>query len=64
MASNFFASLWILARFGVQLWSDWDRISGVNIAINSVAWIALASGAFVFVMMRESVSKRGGLTCS
>jgi MFS family permease len=35
-----------------------DRF-GANIAINSVAWIALASGAFVFVVMRETISKRG-----
>jgi MFS family permease len=34
-----------------------DRF-GANIAINSVAWIALASGVFVFVVMRETVSKR------
>jgi MFS family permease len=34
-----------------------DRF-GANMAINSVAWIALASGVFVFVMMRETVSKR------
>jgi MFS family permease len=34
-----------------------DRF-GANNAINSVAWIALASGVFVFVMMRETVSKR------
>jgi MFS family permease len=31
---------------------------GANMAINSVAWIALASGVFVFVMMRETVPKR------
>jgi MFS family permease len=35
-----------------------DRF-GADIAINSVAWIALASGVFVFVMMRETISKRG-----
>jgi hypothetical protein len=35
-----------------------DRF-GANIAINSVAWIALASGVFVFVVMRETLSKRG-----
>ena len=34
-----------------------DRF-GANMAINSVAWIALASGVFVFVMMRETLSKR------
>ena len=31
---------------------------GASLAINSVAWIALASGVFVFVVMRETVSKR------
>jgi MFS family permease len=36
-----------------------DRF-GANNAINSVAWIALASGVFVFVIMRETISKRGG----
>jgi len=35
-----------------------DRF-GANIAINSVAWMALASGVFVFVVMRETLSKRG-----
>lgn len=36
-----------------------DRF-GANNAINSVAWIALASGVFVFVIMRETISKRRG----
>ena len=31
---------------------------GAVMAINSVAWITLASGVFVFVMMRETISKR------
>lgn len=35
-----------------------DRF-GTNNAISSVAWIALASGVFVFVIMRETISKRG-----
>ena len=34
-----------------------DRF-GANYAINSVAWIALASGVFVFLIMRETISKR------
>src|SRR3712207_7146551 len=33
---------------------------GANNAINSVAWIALASGVFGFVIMRETISKKGG----
>ena len=36
-----------------------DRF-GANHAINSVAWVALASGVFVFVIMRETISKRRG----
>jgi hypothetical protein len=36
-----------------------DRF-GANYAINSVAWMALASGVFVFVIMRETISKRRG----
>ncbi|MDQ3835709.1 MAG: MFS transporter, partial [Thermoproteota archaeon] len=32
---------------------------GANVAINSVAWIALTSGVFVFAVMHETVLKRG-----
>lgn len=44
----------VFGAIGVGFLAD---LFGASLAINFVAWIALASGVFVFVMMRETVSK-------
>jgi MFS family permease len=44
----------VFGAIGVGFLAD---LLGINFAIQSVAWIALASGIFVLVVMRESLSK-------
>jgi MFS family permease len=44
----------VFGAIGVGFLAD---VFGVSLAINSVAWIALASGVFVFVFMRETIRK-------
>ena len=46
----------VFGAIGIGFLAD---LFGASLAINSVAWIALASGVFVFVVMRETVPKRG-----
>ncbi len=41
----------VFGAIGVGFLAD---IFGINIAIHSVAWMALASGAFVLIIMRET----------
>lgn len=45
----------VFGALGVGFLAD---LLGTDTAINTVAWIALASGIFVFVMMRETVSRK------
>ena len=45
----------VFGAIGVGFVSD---LFGASIAIHSVAWIALASGIFVNIIMRETVSKK------
>jgi len=45
----------VFGALGVGFLAD---LFGANTAIHSVAWIALASGIFVFLIMRETVSKK------
>lgn len=45
----------VFGALGVGFLAD---LFGADIAIHSVAWIALASGIFVFAIMRETVPKR------
>jgi hypothetical protein len=58
MASNFFGSLQILAglgfvfgAIGIGFMAD---LFGASAAINSIAWIALASGIYVLIIMGET----------
>jgi MFS family permease len=44
----------VFGAIGVGFLAD---LFGVSLAINSVAWIALASGVFVFAFMRETKQK-------
>lgn len=44
----------VFGAIGIGFLAD---IFGTNLAIQSVAWIALASGIFVFLFMKESLSK-------
>jgi MFS family permease len=46
----------VFGAIGIGFLAD---LFGASLAINSVAWIALTSGVFVFVVMRETISKRG-----
>jgi MFS family permease len=45
----------VFGAIGVGFLAD---LFGVSTAIHSVAWIALASGIFVFIVMRETVTKK------
>jgi MFS family permease len=49
----------VFGAIGVGFLAD---LFGLNIAIQSVAWIALASGIVVFTVMRETSSKAPKLT--
>ena len=44
----------VFGAIGIGFLAD---LFGASLAINSVAWIALASGVFVFVFMRETKQK-------
>jgi MFS family permease len=44
----------VFGAIGIGFLAD---VFGASLAINSVAWIALASGVFVFVFMRETTRK-------
>src|SRR5207249_5926813 len=50
----------VFGAIGVGFLAD---LFGVTTAIQSVAWIALASGVFVFLVMRETHSKPSKQAC-
>lgn len=47
----------VFGALGVGFLAD---LLGANAAIHAVAWIALSSGIFAFVVMRETISKKAG----